>query len=222
MKNTVYALARKFPIETVETFCFQLSEHFLTHNPQTSRVTVEATEMLWGRVPFGAKPHSHTFMSAGNEKRTAVVRATRAEKSVRAGLRDLLVMKTSNSAFDDFLKDPYTTLKEDKNRILATAIRAEWLYRSAEIEFGAIWHGVRQMLLETFAEHDSQSLQHTLYAMGEAVLNNFEGIREIYLSLPNNHYTLVDLSRFDLDNPGKVYLPTNEPHGLIEAILKKD
>jgi urate oxidase len=78
------------------------------------------------------------------------------------------------------------------------------------------------MLLESFAEHNSQSLQHTLYAMGEAVLGNFESIREIHLSLPNKHYTLVDLSRFDLDNPGEVFLPTDEPHGLIEATLKKD
>jgi urate oxidase len=183
---------------------------------------VGATEKLWTRVPFGGKPHSYTFMSAGDEKRTAVVRASRTEKIVRAGLRNLLVMKTAKSAFDDFLKDPYTTLKEDKNRILATSIRAEWLYQTGELEFAAIWHGVRQMLLESFAEHDSQSLQHTLYAMGEAVLGNFESIREIHLSLPNKHYTLVDLSRFDLDNPGEVFLPTDEPHGLIEATLTKD
>jgi urate oxidase len=222
MKNTVYALARKFPIETIEAFCLQLTEHFLGQNPQVSRVTVEAAEKLWTRLPFGGKPHPHTFTSGGMERRTAVVGATRAEKTIRSGVQDLLVLKTAKSAFDNFLKDAYTTLKEDKNRILSTAIRAEWVYHSMELDFGATWHGVRQILLESFAEHDSQSLQHTLYAMGEAVLNNFEGIREIHLSLPNKHYTLVDLTPFGMDNPGEVFLPTDEPHGLIEATLRKD
>ena len=222
MKNTVYALARKFPIDTIEIFCLQLTAHFLGQNPQTSRVTVQAAEKLWIRVPIGGKPHAYTFMSAGDEKRTTVVSATRTGETVQSGVSDLLVLKTAKSAFDDFLKDSYTTLKEDRNRILSTAIRAEWIYGAAELEFGAIWHGVRQMLLESFAEHDSLSLQHTLYAMGEAVLNNFERIREIHLSLPNKHYTLVDLSRLGFENPGEVFLPTDEPHGLIEATLRKD
>jgi urate oxidase len=222
MKNTVYALARKYPIDSVEMFCLQLVEHFLGNNPQASRVTVEASEKLWMRVPFGGTPHRYTFMSAGEEKRTAVVSGTRDARTVQAGLRDLLVLKTTKSAFDDFLRDPYTTLKSDKNRILSTAVRAAWIYSNTEVEYGAIWHGVRQMLLEAFAEHDSLSLQHTLYAMGEAVLNNIDCIREIHLSLPNKHYNLVDLSPFKMDNPGDVFLPTDEPHGLIEATLRKD
>ena len=78
------------------------------------------------------------------------------------------------------------------------------------------------MLLEAFAEHGSHSLQHTLYAMGEAVLNNFENVREIHLSLPNNHSNLVDLAPLGMDNPGAIFLPTDEPQGLIEATLRKD
>jgi urate oxidase len=222
MKNTVYALARKFPIESIETFCLQLTEHFLSNNPQALKVTVEASEKLWTRVPFGGKPHPHTFMSGGSEHRTAMVRAGRKEQFVQAGVRELLVLKTSKSAFNDFLKDSYTTLKEDKNRILSTSIRAEWVYGTGDVDYAATWHAVRQILLESFADHDSQSLQHTLYAMGEAVLTNFEGIREIRLSLPNKHYTLVDLSRLGLDNPGEIFLPTDEPHGLIEATIQKD
>jgi urate oxidase len=78
------------------------------------------------------------------------------------------------------------------------------------------------MMLETFAEHDSQSLQHTLHAMGESVLSNFDSIREIHLSLPNKHYHQIDLSPLHLDNPAELFLPTDEPHGLIEATLRKE
>jgi urate oxidase len=221
MKNTVYALARQHPIETLEEFGLHLTEHFLTYNPQVSRVRIEAKENLWVRLPLGGKPHATAFSRAGDEKRTALLSATREETTIRAGVEDLIVMKTTNSAFDHFRRDPYTTLKDDRERILATSIRANWLYPGEEVEFGPVWHGVRQMLLETFAEHKSESLQHTLYAMGEAVLNNFDSVREIHLSLPNKHFLLVNLQPLGMDNPGNVYLPTDEPHGLIEATLRK-
>lgn len=222
MKNTVYALARKHAIASTEKFCLQLADHFLSRNPQVSKVIVEASETLWTRLPFGGKPHPHTFTQAGGEKHTAMVAATKDGKTVQAGIAGLAVMKTTQSAFEDFLQDEYTTLKEDRNRILATLVRATWTYRSEEAEFAATWHAIRQMLLETFAEHDSLSLQHTLYAMGEAVLNNFDGVREIHLSLPNKHYNLVNLAPLQMDNPGEIFLPTDEPHGLIEATLRKD
>ena len=222
MKNTVYALARQYPVEALEDFCLHLIEHFLTYNPQVSCVGIEAEENLWTRLQFGGKPHASAFTRAGREKRTANLEGTREGNTTGAGIEDLTVMKTTKSAFDGFLRDPYTTLKEDRNRILATIIRAHWLYEGTESEFSPIWHGVRQALLETFAEHDSRSLQHTLYAMGEAVLSSFDRVREIHLSLPNKHFTAVDLSPFGMDNPAEVFLPTDEPHGLIEATLRKE
>jgi urate oxidase len=223
MKNSVYALARQYPVEAVEDFALHLIEHFLTYNQQVSRVRVEMMESPWSRIPHGMKPHAFTFQRAhGQEKRTARLSGTREGVTIHAGIRDLDVLKTTKSEFDGFLRDPYTTLKEDRNRILSTTIRAEWLYEGDEIEFSPVWHGVSQTLLETFAEHDSKSLQHTLYAMGEAVLGTFDRIREIHLSLPNKHFDLVDLSPFGMDNPGEVFLPTEEPHGLIEATLRKE
>ena len=221
MKNTVYALARQHPIEPVEKFSLHLIDHFLTYNPQVSLVRIEVTETLWTRLPRGDKPHASAFTRAGEEKRTAKLNGTREGTTIYAGIDGLVVLKTSDSAFENFLRDPYTTLKEDRNRILATAIRANWLYTGEDVEFSPVWHAARQMLLETFAEHKSLSLQHTLYAMGEAVLNNFSNICEIHLSLPNKHFNLIDLAPLGMDNPAEVFLPTDEPHGLIEATLRK-
>src|ERR1700719_3757673 len=193
IKNTVYALARQYPVEAVEDFALHLIEHFLTYNPQVSRVRVEASENLWTRIAQGGKPHASAFTRAC-QKRTAAINGTREGNTIRAGIDDLVVLKTTKSAFEGFLRDPYTTLKEDSDRILSTVIHADWLYEGNEVEFSPVWHGVRQTMLETFTEHDSHSLQHTLYAMGEAVLNSFDRIREIYLSLPNKHFTPVNLA----------------------------
>ena len=73
MKNTVYVLARQYPVEAVEEFALHLIEHFLTYNPQVSRVRIEASENLWERLILGGKPHSSAFTRAGDEKRTAAV-----------------------------------------------------------------------------------------------------------------------------------------------------
>ena len=222
MKNTVYALARQNPVDAAETFCGVLIDHFLAGNPQIERVHVHTVEFPWGRIMRDGKPDGFAFVRTGEEKRTALVTGTRSKKSVQAGVKNLIALKTTKSAFEGFIRDRYTTLKEDRNRILATAIRADWLYESAEIDFNATWESVRRALLETFATHDSLSLQHTLYDMGKAVLERFNAIREIRLSLPNKHYNLVDLAPFGMTNPGDVFLPTDEPHGLIEAKLRRE
>lgn len=222
MKNMVYALAKLHPIESPEEFSLRLAEHFLAHNPQVSRVRIEAAQFLWTRLAVEGKSHPHTFTGSSNEKRRVTLAATRKEKTLHAGIEGLVVLKTTDSAFENFLKDEYTTLKEDRNRILATSIHAAWLHQENGSDFDSTWQGVRQTLLEAFAGHDSESLQHTLYAMGEAVLKKFPGIREIHLSLPNKHYNLVDLSPFHLENPKEIFLPTDEPHGLIEATLRND
>jgi urate oxidase len=222
MKNTVYALAKQKRIESPEEFGLRLADHFLMNQQQVSRTRIEASETLWTRFAFGKKPHPHTFTRSGDERHSARVVASRQEKIVEAGIKGLVVLKTTDSAFEGFLRDQFTTLKEDRNRILATMIRAAWIYRADKVEFESTWRGVRQALLETFAGHDSKSLQQTLYAMGEAVLKKFPAIREIHLSLPNQHYNLVDLSPFTMDNPKEIFLPIDEPHGLIEATIRND
>src|ERR1700749_186004 len=208
MKNAVYALARQHSVEPVEEFGLHLMDQFVTYNAQVSRVLIAIEETPWSRLPLGGKPHASTFTRNGDERRTAQLTGTREGTTIRSGIRNLVVLKTSNAQFEKFMRDPFTTLKEDKNQILATVIEADWLYSTEEIEFGPVWHGVRQMLLETFAEHKSLSLQHTLYAMGETVLNNFDNVREIHLSLPNKHFDLIDLDPLGMDNPSFVFLPT--------------
>jgi urate oxidase len=224
MKNAVYALARQHSVEPIEEFGLHLMDQFVTYNTQVSRVHISIEETLWARMPHGGKPHVSAFTRSGDERRTALLTGTREGTTIRSGVRNLHVLKTSNSGFEKFMRDPFTTLKEEKNQILATAIEADWLYPDATegAEFAPMWHGVRQLLLEAFAEHKSLSLQHTLYAMGEAVLNNFDNIREIHLSLPNKHFDLIDLDPLGMDNPSSVFLPTEEPQGTIEATLRKE
>ncbi len=222
MNNTVYALARQQPMASVEAFSQRLIKHFLDTCPEASCVEVDAREDLWARIGSNGKPHATAFVRAGEEKRTAALAGTREKMTIRSGVENLIAMKTSNSAFEGFRRDRYTTLPETRDRILATSIKADWLYSGApSLDFDKTWEDIRATLLETFAAHDSLSLQHTLYTMGEAVLARFGELCSIRFWLPNKHYNLVNLAPFGLENPGEIFLPTEEPHGLIEGTVER-
>ena len=221
MKNTVYVLARQEPVGEIEEFGARLAEHFLSRNEHVSRARIAITQNLWERIPYEDRGHDHSFQLSGPERRTAVIDRDRASTSLQAGIIDLTVLKTTNSAFEGFLRDELTTLKETSDRLFGTVVKAEWSYKSSAKFFADVWSGVRSALLEVFASHDSRGVQHTLHAMGEAVLDRFDSIDEIHLSMPNRHCLLVDLAPFQMDNPNEVFVPTDEPHGLIEATLRR-
>lgn len=220
MKNTVYALAAEHPFDDIEDFGLVLTDHLLQASPRAARAHIELTEHLWERIEKGAHPHPHAFRRAGSERRIAQVIRDRQSTRVLAGLEDLVVMKTAKSAFEGFPRDRHTTLKETSDRLLATAVRATWRYSRPYVAFGSLWQDVRRILLETFADHDSLSVQHTLHAMGEAVLETLD-VEEIHLSMPNKHHIPVDLTPFGLENRNEIFVATVEPYGLIEATLRR-
>jgi urate oxidase len=219
MKNTVYAFARRDAIDHVESFASRLAEHF-SSKPGVSLVRIDAAEHPWVRLAAGGRLDPHAFARAGDEEWTTVVTRDAGGMSITSGLRGLVVLKTTDSAFAGFPRDQYTTLPETRERLLATSITAAWRYAPAFSDFGQR-SAVRAALVETFAAHRSQSVQQTLYAMGEAALAACSGVVEIQLSLPNRHHLLVDLEPFGLDNPNEIFVATEEPFGLIEARIAR-
>jgi urate oxidase len=221
MKNTVYALAGRGPVGEPETFGLALCRHFLDRNPRLTRVRTELTEHPWGRIGTGDRDHNHAFVRRGPDARSAAVTSDRQSAVVDAGVTDLVVLKSAGSAFAGFLRDEYTTLPETRDRIMATSLTATWRYRNGDVSFGPVWRVVRGTLLETFAAHQSESVQHTMHAMGQAVLDNCDDVASIRLVMPNRHHLPVDLTPFGLENRNEVFVPTEEPHGLIEATLER-
>jgi urate oxidase len=144
---------------------------------------------------------------------------------VESGLDGLFLLKSTESSFTGFLRDRYTILQETTDRILATVLEARWLYATATAGPGVDWnahhHLIRSTLLAAFARHQSLSAQHTLYAMGTAAIEACPEVDQITLSMPNKHRLLVALEPFGLDNPGAVFVATDEPHGMITGTLRR-
>jgi len=222
MKNTVYALASQEPIADIEEFGLRLAGYFLENNQKVRNLRVTLNERQWARIPVDGKPHPWAFVAVRPDKHTAMVSATRAGASVQAGIEDLLVLKSNESAFEGYIRDRFTTLPETRDRIFSTAVKASWNYGRQDVAFSRCWEGARGVLLETFAVHRSESVQHTLYAMAGAVLDAFGEIDAIRLSMPNKHHLPVDLTPFGIDNNNEVFVATDEPYGLIEAVVRRD
>src|SRR5581483_750718 len=213
MKNTVYALAKKHAVARVEPFLVQLCDHFAA-KPGVSRVRISAIEQPWARL------NAHAFAHAGAEQWTCVATRDARGTEIVSGLTGLVLLKTTDSAFAGYPRDEYTTLPETHDRIMATSMTAVWTYRNTSVDFGAR-EQIVNALVHTFAEHRSESVQHTLYAMGEAALGAAPDITEITLTLPNRHHLLVDLKPFGLENPNEIFVATDQPFGLIEATLRR-
>src|ERR1022692_36531 len=225
-KNTCFAYAKSRGVGEIEDYALALARHFVDDIATVSRAHVDVQEYRWERVSVAGVEHPHTFVRAGHELRTAAVtidsgRAVNASWAI-AGIRDLVVLKSTGSEFAGFLTDRYTTLAEATDRILATALTARGRYAGVDVAWGDAFGQVRQILLERFASVHSLALQQTLWEMGSAVLASRDDIAEVRLSAPNKHHFLADLTPFGLDNPGEVFHAADRPYGLIQCAAQRD
>jgi urate oxidase len=221
MKNTVYALAARDGVGDPEAFAQSLGRHFIDRNPKLERVAVDIVDHGWSRIAIGDRDHGRAFVRRGPELRTARVVTGRRGHEISAGIADLVIMKTSNSAFAGFPRDEFTTLPETHDRLFVTSLTATWSYGGHEVEFTSVFRSVRTTLLETFAQHDSRSVQHTLFEMGQVVLDTIDVVESIRLEMPNRHHLPIDVARFGMTNRNEVFVATEEPHGLIKATLSR-
>jgi urate oxidase len=222
IRNRVYALAATELDTSIEAFGVALARHFAEVAPQAQTVAVSLNERLWSRLPSAGGEHDHAFIRDAGV-RTAEVHGDGTSFEIAAGIGELTILKTTASGWQGYLKDPFTTLPETDDRILATEITARWDYRPGELslDFDGVWERVREQLLVTFGDHYSPGAQHDVYLMGRAVLERFEQIERIRISLPNNHHLVYDLERFGIANDRRIYHASGDPRGLIEGTVER-
>jgi urate oxidase len=140
---------------------------------------------------------------------------------ITSGIDGLVILKTTKSAFTGYIKNVQTTLPESTDRIFGTRATVAGKYLEAPADYAANPCYCLETLLQVFAEHDSLSVQHTLYDIGEAMLAAVPQMARVKLTMPNLHCNLVDLSRFGQTNPNQIFVPIDEPHGYIEAVIER-
>ncbi|KAG0020864.1 hypothetical protein BGZ82_011479 [Podila clonocystis] len=226
MKNTCYVLAKSSKVvDTLELFAAELANHFVNTYAWVEGAHVSIIRHRWARMIIDGKPHTHSFWRDGDETRQTdifVKRGSNGRRSIelKSAIAGLLVLKTTGSSFEDFVRDEYTTLPEAKDRILSTCVDANWEFNIpsvstenlaatlAQIPFSNIYDSIRDVTCKTFAEDESASwLDRVSYA------------------LPNRHFFAVDLNYFrgtkNLAEHADVYQPVADPSGLITATIAR-
>ncbi|XP_023541764.1 uricase-2 isozyme 2 [Cucurbita pepo subsp. pepo] len=239
MKNTVYAKAKECSDQiSVEDFAILLAEHFTSYYKQVTTAVVKIAEKSWERVSVNGQPHNHGFKLGSEKHTTEVIFKKSGALQVSSGIEELSLLKTTQSGFEQFFRDKYTALPETRERILATKVSASWRYSFESMSsipkqqcyFTETYLDVKKVLVDTFFGPPkegvySPSVQYTLYEMANNVLSRFHVISSVRLKMPNLHFLPVNISTKDNRSIVKfeddVYLPTDEPHGSIEACLSR-
>jgi urate oxidase len=220
IKNVVNVVARENTSLSPEEFCQVLAKKFLDTYPQVASVAITSHETKWERLSFGGKPHPHSFVLDSNGKPTVEVTAKRGGASTLvSGIDGFAFMKSTQSGWENYVKDRYTTIPETADRLCATSMVASWKWADRPASYPAANARILATLLEVFSTTYSKSVQDSLYRMGEAALAAVPEISEISMACPNMHFILMNLSTFGLDNNNDVFLPTDEPHGQIECTV---
>lgn len=231
-KNTVYVLAKQYGVTSAEQFAMLLCNHFLTKYSHVVAAKASVEEAPWKRIQINGEKHVHAFQMSPDAKHVCEVTQNRGEKPlVKAGIRDLRVLKTTQSAFTNFHRDEYRTLPDADDRILSTVVSCDWWYSCTDnLNFDAAWETVMSVILKTFAGpadkgEFSPSVQNTLYLAEKGALAQIPQIDKIQMTLPNVHYIDVDYTRFPkLEFTGcnnQVYVATDKPSGNIHAAIQR-
>nr|XP_023906156.1 uricase-2 isozyme 1 [Quercus suber]POF18924.1 uricase-2 isozyme 1 [Quercus suber] len=239
MKNTVYVKAKECSEQvSVEEFAILLAKHFTSFYHQVTHAIINIVEKPWERVYIDGQPHEHGFKLGSEKHTTEVILKKSGVIQLTSGVEGLALLKTTKSGFEGYIRDQYTALPETRERMLATEVTASWRYAYESLSsvpqkpqfFTDRYLNVKKDLVDTFFGPPkegvySPSVQNTLYLMAKSVLNRFPDISSIKLKMPNIHFLPVNLKNKDNQTIVKfaddVYLPTDEPHGSIEASLSR-
>ncbi|HSJ03112.1 MAG TPA: urate oxidase [Verrucomicrobium sp.] len=224
MKNTLNVLAYHHLGQDSERFALTVADHFLNRYAQVSQVSLELEERIWDRLEVAGEAHPHSFSQNSQVRPFSKLIQTRESSRLESGVSDFTLMKTTGSGFSGFSVCENTSLEPTDDRLLATTLRASWLWDSASLptSFAEAREAILQAMVTPFARNYSASVQATLWEMARAAFDACPGIQQVTLALPNLHYFHHNLRPFGIEENTVLLLPTDEPHGHIEATIARE
>lgn len=228
-KNTVLVLAKQNQIESPEQFGTLLTNHFLKTYKQVIRAEVYIEQEPWTRIKQGGVEHYHAFYHDSCAIRFCTVEQLRGRNpSVSGGIKDLKLFKATQSGFEGFVRDRFTTLPSTKDRAFCSKVYLKYDFDEDVygVDFNGTWELVRTSLLDVFAGPPytgtySPSVQKTMYDTSQVIFSRVPKISAVEIQMPNIHYYVADLSKLQLPNQGDLLIPSDSPHGLISATFKR-
>jgi urate oxidase / 2-oxo-4-hydroxy-4-carboxy-5-ureidoimidazoline decarboxylase len=218
MKNVILRRAHEYGGETLDGLLVDLGRGFLSTYPEMEGLRLWAEEQPW--IPESGKlfrrvDGDHAIVEVELAPGGAIV-------AHEAGWVGLRLLKTTGSAFTRFARDDDTTLPERTDRPLHIHLDVRWRYAdpAAVIEAHVPPRDVLAVVLETFDEFVSESIQHLVYEMGQRVLAAFPALSQVAFRGENHTYDPVP-GAADADPLSKTYTSPFPAWGLITLTLER-
>lgn len=204
MKNFIHHTAVEHAADGLEDFLAEIGTRFLARYDHVESVDLEGRERVFAPRAGGVLQRLYDdYATAGL---TLFPDGQRIENSGREGLH---LIKLSGSAFAGFVRDEYTTLPETRDRPLFVHLDVHW--KNGDYARRANGELVRDTLVSTFAEFDSESIQHLVHQMGTRVLEGFPEIDVLQFRAENRLWDAAQEG-----NGAAVYTDARPPYGVIE------
>jgi urate oxidase / 2-oxo-4-hydroxy-4-carboxy-5-ureidoimidazoline decarboxylase len=209
MKNFIHRVALEFDGAALEDFLAAVAGDFLDRYDHIDAVEVEGREVVFVARSGAVRQRLYDDFDWA---RVSIDRASPLmEWSGRKGLH---LMKLTGSSFAGFVCDEFTTLPEAHDRPLFVHLDVQWT--NSDRGARAPGEQVRDLLVETFAEVDSASIQHLVHEMGVRALERFPGITTMTFEAQNRLWDTVQTSE-----SATVYTDARPPYGMIELTLRR-
>lgn len=221
IKNIVHAAARRHGADEIESLALALAAQVIERQPRITRVRVEIAEQRWQRLEAGGKMQAQMFVVGSPEERTAIVTSNGEQVSVVSGIDQLTLMRSAGFAGRRADTDADDGTTDGVQPLLVGVLSARWTYASGDVTFAVYRQAVRNAVVETFAWHASQSVQHVLYAIADVVLSTCDEIVEITLTFQERPYRPADLFSHGTENPDELFVVVDEPVGVVEVTVER-
>jgi len=219
MKNVILRRAHEYDGATLEGLLYDLGQGFLATYPEMEGLRLWAVQQPWvaetGRL-FRRVDGDHDVVEIELAQGGALV-------DHRAGHLGLRLLKTTGSAFTKFARDDDTTLPERGDRPLFIHLDVHWRYGDAADAVGAGHvpsEEVLALVLSTFDDFVSESIQHLVHEMGVRLLAAFPALSQVSFRGENHTYDPVP-GAAEAEPLSKTYTSPFPAWGLITLVLDR-
>ena len=184
MKNLVNIVAHENPAAGKEDFCAAVADRLLAKYPQ---ISIDERHGARNEVePADGRRQAAPAQLRARQQRQAVRHRLRlrGSRSCESGVSGFTFLKATQSGWDKYYKDDYTTLKETRDRLCATSMEATWRWQRNPASFETANARVLDSMLEVFATTYSESVQDSLYRMATAALEAVPEVSDDPSGLP--------------------------------------
>ncbi|MFD5513664.1 factor-independent urate hydroxylase [Streptomyces sp. NPDC127051] len=223
MVNTAYALGHDYLNAPLDEYACAVADRLLAACPAATAVCIHAHETPWQRLTLYGWPHPHSFADTGGAQTGFVIRSERdMPPAVQGSLSGLRLLKTTRSSFTGFLRDEFTTVAPQKDRVMGAELDLTWDYQSrpddSRVTVGKVLAAVR----EAFCEHTSASGQQTLFVLGTAALRACPEVARIHLTCRARDHVEINLEPFGRVNQGQIYVAPHNPYSLVHLTVNRE